>query len=143
MVMCCTLTKEFLLSQCFSVSATATTVLFQYIRECIASDSIPQLMLNTRQNMYSTLPDTEFIWPAYMQRGEILYLVHVVVVVTSAATSSLLPPLPFSSFTTASVIRWYRVCFSMVRFLWVVAVFCLPSSHLYLSPLQASRHWPT
>ncbi|KAK7093438.1 phosphatidylinositol 4,5-bisphosphate 3-kinase catalytic subunit alpha isoform-like [Littorina saxatilis] len=42
---------------------------YKYIRECIARNIIPQLMLHTKESVYSTLPETPFIWPSYMQRG--------------------------------------------------------------------------
>ena len=43
--------------------------LFQYIRDCIATEKIPQLMLLTKENVYSTLPDNIFHMPAYVQKG--------------------------------------------------------------------------
>lgn len=42
---------------------------YKYIRQCISRYTIPQLMLHTRESVYSTLPETPFIWPSYMQRG--------------------------------------------------------------------------
>lgn len=53
---------QFLLAEC-AISQ------YKYIRECIARDRIPQLMLHTRESVYSTLPETNFVWPSYMQRG--------------------------------------------------------------------------
>ncbi|RUS87111.1 hypothetical protein EGW08_005111 [Elysia chlorotica] len=42
---------------------------YRYIRECLAKESLPQLMLHTKENVYATLPETNFTWPTYMQRG--------------------------------------------------------------------------
>ncbi|XP_076472757.1 phosphatidylinositol 4,5-bisphosphate 3-kinase catalytic subunit alpha isoform-like [Babylonia areolata] len=42
---------------------------YKYIRECIARNNIPQLMLHTRESVYLALPHTPFVWPSYMQRG--------------------------------------------------------------------------
>ncbi|KAK3592456.1 hypothetical protein CHS0354_001576 [Potamilus streckersoni] len=42
---------------------------YKYVRECIATDKIPQLMLLTKENVYSTLPKNVFRMPSYVQRG--------------------------------------------------------------------------
>lgn len=46
---------------------------YKYIRECIATEKIPQLMLLTKENVYSTLPDNKFHMPAYVQKGKQLF----------------------------------------------------------------------
>ena len=52
--------------------------IFQYVRESIASGKIPQLMLLTKENVYSSLRETNFTIPAYVQRGmQILLAVNV------------------------------------------------------------------
>ncbi|XP_059152563.1 phosphatidylinositol 4,5-bisphosphate 3-kinase catalytic subunit alpha isoform-like [Physella acuta] len=53
---------QFLLAEC-PISQ------YKYIRECLSRESIPQLMLHTKESVYATLPDTNFFWPSYMQRG--------------------------------------------------------------------------
>ncbi|GFS05073.1 phosphatidylinositol-4,5-bisphosphate 3-kinase catalytic subunit alpha isoform [Elysia marginata] len=53
---------QFLLAEC-PISQ------YRYIRECLAKESLPQLMLHTKENVYATLPETNFNWPSYMQRG--------------------------------------------------------------------------
>ncbi|KAH9490074.1 Phosphatidylinositol 4,5-bisphosphate 3-kinase catalytic subunit alpha isoform [Bulinus truncatus] len=53
---------QFLLAEC-AISQ------YKYIRECLIKDSIPQLMLHTKESVYATLPKTNFSWPSYMQRG--------------------------------------------------------------------------
>ena len=40
------------------------------MRECISMEKIPQLMLLTKENVYSTLPENKFHMPAYVQKGE-------------------------------------------------------------------------
>lgn len=42
---------------------------YKFIRECIATGTIPQLMLLTRENVHSTLKDAPFHIPSYVQRG--------------------------------------------------------------------------
>ena len=42
---------------------------FQYVRECIARDKIPQFMLLTKESIYNTLPENQFVAPSYTQRG--------------------------------------------------------------------------
>lgn len=42
---------------------------FQYVRECIALEKIPQFMLLTKESIYATLPECYFQMPSYSQRG--------------------------------------------------------------------------
>ncbi|KAJ8319750.1 hypothetical protein KUTeg_001337, partial [Tegillarca granosa] len=42
---------------------------YKYVRECIARDKIPQLMLLTKEGIYNSLPENKFTVPAYSQRG--------------------------------------------------------------------------
>ncbi|CAG5126160.1 unnamed protein product, partial [Candidula unifasciata] len=53
---------QFLLAEC-AISR------YKYIRECLARDLIPQLMLHTKENVYATLPETKFFEPSYTQKG--------------------------------------------------------------------------
>ncbi|KAK3090339.1 hypothetical protein FSP39_011033 [Pinctada imbricata] len=47
---------------------------YKYVRECIARDKIPQFMLLTRESIYKTIPENQFIAPSYTQRGVQLLL---------------------------------------------------------------------
>ncbi|XP_052760292.1 phosphatidylinositol 4,5-bisphosphate 3-kinase catalytic subunit alpha isoform-like isoform X2 [Mya arenaria] len=42
---------------------------YKYIRECLETKKIPQLMLLTKENVYATIKDTPFHMPSYVQRG--------------------------------------------------------------------------
>ncbi|KAL4221541.1 Phosphatidylinositol 4 [Mactra antiquata] len=42
---------------------------YKFIRECIATGAIPQLMLLLKENVHSKLIDPEFFIPSYVQRG--------------------------------------------------------------------------
>ncbi|KAL5015314.1 hypothetical protein ScPMuIL_009584 [Solemya velum] len=42
---------------------------YKYIRECIALDDIPQLMLLTKDSIYASLPKNIFTMPTYVQKG--------------------------------------------------------------------------
>ncbi|CAL1536446.1 unnamed protein product [Lymnaea stagnalis] len=53
---------QFLLAEC-PISQ------YKYMRECLIKETIPQLMLHTKESVYATLLETNFSWPSYMQRG--------------------------------------------------------------------------
>ncbi|ESO91490.1 hypothetical protein LOTGIDRAFT_205708 [Lottia gigantea] len=42
---------------------------YKYIRDCIADDKIPQFMLYTKDSVYSSLTESHFTVPSYVQRG--------------------------------------------------------------------------
>ncbi|KAI8795508.1 phosphatidylinositol 4 5-bisphosphate 3-kinase catalytic subunit alpha isoform-like isoform X2 [Biomphalaria glabrata] len=53
---------QFLLAEC-PISQ------YKCIRESLIKESIAQLMLHTKESVYATLPETNFSWPSYVQRG--------------------------------------------------------------------------
>jgi len=52
----------------------------QYIRECLETGKIPQLMLLTKENVYTTIRDAPFVTPSYVQRGTTTYMLSIKII---------------------------------------------------------------
>ena len=46
-------------------------IYFQYVRDCLGRDTIPQLMLLTKDSVYASLHENEMPTPSYVQRGNL------------------------------------------------------------------------
>jgi len=46
-------------------------VYLQYVRHCLSRGQIPELMLMSREGLYSNLPKNVLATPSYIQRGEL------------------------------------------------------------------------